>query len=234
MKVLYHDIVAAPPEIEARAAARRVGLDELLATSEYVTLHVPLDKSTRGLIDRAALAQMRPDAILINTCRGPVVVEEAVAEALDAGRLWGYGGNVFAVEPPPPDHPLIGRPDVLLTPHTPLRLTRAYGTWPTGSSRTCSGSSGASAAPSGQQPQARQLAAPPPGPSAALSIDTLSERLALRWDRRFSGDFFHVHAALAIAGRFFGSSVRGAAVRGGTDLSAGRDADARAGDRRVP
>jgi phosphoglycerate dehydrogenase-like enzyme len=61
---------------------------------------------------------MRPDAILINCARGPVVVEADVAEALDARKLWGYGGDVFDVEPPPPDHPLIGRPDVMLTPHS--------------------------------------------------------------------------------------------------------------------
>jgi phosphoglycerate dehydrogenase-like enzyme len=71
------------------------------------------------MIDGAALARMRPDAILINTCRGPVVVERAVAAALDAGKLFGYGADVFEVEPPPPDHPLIGRTDnVLLTPHS--------------------------------------------------------------------------------------------------------------------
>lgn len=118
MKVLYNDIVAAPPEIEARAGARRVGLDELLTSSEYITLHVPLDASTRRMIDRAALAKMRPETILINTCRGPVVDEPAVAEALDAKRLWGYGADVYTMEPPPSDHPLIGRPDVMLTPHS--------------------------------------------------------------------------------------------------------------------
>ena len=74
--------------------------------------------STRGMINRETLALMRPDAILINTCRGPVVDEAAVAEALDAGRLWGYGADVFTVEPPPPGHPLIGRRDVMLTPHS--------------------------------------------------------------------------------------------------------------------
>ena len=132
MPVLYHDIVAAPPEVEARAGARRVGMDELLASSEYVTLHVPLDSSTRGMIDREALAKMRPDAILINTCRGPVVVESAVAEALDAGRLWGYGADVFEVEPPPPGHPLIGRDDVMLTPHSAAQTVeglRNMATW---------------------------------------------------------------------------------------------------------
>ena len=107
-------------------------MDELLASSEYVTLHVPLDSSTRGMIDREALAKMRPDAILINTCRGPVVVESAVAEALDAGRLWGYGADVFEVEPPPPGHPLIGRADVMLTPHSAAQTVeglRNMATW---------------------------------------------------------------------------------------------------------
>jgi phosphoglycerate dehydrogenase-like enzyme len=61
---------------------------------------------------------MRKDAILINTCRGPVVDEKAVAAALDSHHLWGYGADVFAVEPPPAGHPLIGRSDVMLTPHS--------------------------------------------------------------------------------------------------------------------
>jgi len=118
MRVLYNDIVAPPLEAEARAGARRVELDVLLAASEYVTLHVPLDASTRELINRETLGKMRPGAILLNTCRGPVVDERAVAAALDSGRLWGYGADVFTVEPPEGNHPLVGRPDVLLTPHS--------------------------------------------------------------------------------------------------------------------
>jgi phosphoglycerate dehydrogenase-like enzyme len=118
MKVVYNDPVPAPPDVEARAGARRVGLEELLEASEYVTLHATLNESSRGLIGRAAIARMRPDAILVNTCRGPVVDEQAIADALDAGRLWGYAADVYTVEPPPPGHPLIGRPDVLLTPHS--------------------------------------------------------------------------------------------------------------------
>jgi D-3-phosphoglycerate dehydrogenase / 2-oxoglutarate reductase len=118
MRVLYHDIVPAPAEVEARANARRTRLEEVLKQSEYVTLHVPLDSSTRRMINRYTLAMMRPDAILINTCRGPVVDEEAVKLALDAHRLWGYGADVFTVEPPPPGHPLIGRDDVIVTPHS--------------------------------------------------------------------------------------------------------------------
>src|SRR5271165_6158837 len=118
MKVLYHDIVPAPEEVELRAGARRVSLRVLLESSDYVTLHVPLDAGTRGMIDRSSLALTGPHTILINTSRGPVVDELAVAEALAAGRLWGYGADVFAEEPPPSDHPLIGRPDVMLTPHS--------------------------------------------------------------------------------------------------------------------
>ena len=118
MKVLYHDIVPASEEVELRAAARRVSFRVLLESSHYVTLHVPLDASTRGMIDRGALALMGPQTILVNTSRGPVVDELAVSEALSAGRLWGYGADVFAEEPPPADHPLIGRPDVMLTPHS--------------------------------------------------------------------------------------------------------------------
>ncbi|MHC5537569.1 methionine synthase [Singulisphaera rosea] len=132
MQVLYHDIVAAPPEVEARAGATRVGLDELLRQSEYVTLHVPLDKTTRGMIDAEALRKMRPDAILINTCRGPVVVESDVAAALDANQIWGYAGDVFEVEPPPKDHPLIGRPDVMLTPHSAAQTVEGLTNMATG------------------------------------------------------------------------------------------------------
>jgi D-3-phosphoglycerate dehydrogenase len=118
MPVLYHDIVPAPPEVEVRANARRAGFREVLESSQFVTLHVPLDSSTRGMINSETLVYLRPDAILINTCRGPVVDEKAVALALDSGRLWGYGADVFTVEPPEPGHPLIGRDDVMLTPHS--------------------------------------------------------------------------------------------------------------------
>jgi D-3-phosphoglycerate dehydrogenase / 2-oxoglutarate reductase len=128
MHVLYNDIVAAPEDVERRSAARRLGLHEVLATSDYVTLHVPLDAGTRGMINRETLAIMRPDAILLNTSRGPVVDEPAVAEALDAGTLWGYGADVYTVEPPLPGHPLIGRPDVLLTPHSAAQTAEALRT----------------------------------------------------------------------------------------------------------
>ena len=84
MKVLYTDVIDIPAEAEERAGAGRVGFDELLGASDYVTLHVPLDASTRRMIDRDALARMKPGAILINTCRGPVTDEDAVVEALES------------------------------------------------------------------------------------------------------------------------------------------------------
>ena len=120
MNVLYHDVVEIPVEAEVRANAVRVGFDELLAASDFVTLHVPLDSSTRGMIDRRALEKIKPGAILINTCRGPVVEEAAAAEALEGEKLFGYDADVYTIEPPPPGHPLVGRTDLnlMLTPHS--------------------------------------------------------------------------------------------------------------------
>ena len=117
MTVLYNDIVAAPSDVEEAAGAKRVSFEEILARSDYLTLHLPLDASTRGIISREALARLKPNAVLINTCRGPVVDEQAIADALDSKHLFGYGADVFTVEPPESGHPLIGRPDCMLTPH---------------------------------------------------------------------------------------------------------------------
>jgi D-3-phosphoglycerate dehydrogenase len=127
MNVLYDDIVAAPADVEQLAGARRVSFDEMLARVDYLTLHVPLDASTRRMIDRAALARLMPGAILINTCRGPVIDEDAVAEALVSKHLFGYGADVYTIEPPPPDHPLIGRTDLnlILTPHSAAQTSES-------------------------------------------------------------------------------------------------------------
>ena len=121
MQVIYTDVIAMPADTEARAGgAVRVPFEDLLSQADYVTLHVPLDASTRRIINRDALARVKPGAVLLNTCRGPVCDEAAVAEALESGHLFGYGADVYDVEPPPTDHPLIGRTDlnVLLTPHS--------------------------------------------------------------------------------------------------------------------
>jgi len=92
-------------------------LDELLAEADFVSLHVPLTDDTRGLFDEARLARMKPGARLINCARGGLVDEEALARALDSGHLAGAALDVLAEEPPSPDHPLLGREDVVLTPH---------------------------------------------------------------------------------------------------------------------
>ncbi len=92
-------------------------LDELLSRADVVTLHVPLTDETRRIIDADSLAHMRPESYLVNTARGAAVDEEALAEALSAGRLAGAAIDVFAQEPPDPAHPLQSAPNALLTPH---------------------------------------------------------------------------------------------------------------------
>jgi len=113
MTVLGYDVAAAA----APAGVRLVSLDDLLRDSDVVSLHVPQTPATTGLIGAAALARMRPDALLVNTARAGVVDRTAVLAALDAGRLRGYAVDVFAPEPPDPDDPLLRHPRVLATPH---------------------------------------------------------------------------------------------------------------------
>jgi D-3-phosphoglycerate dehydrogenase len=92
-------------------------LDQLLAESDIVSLHVFLNAETRHLIDAQRLALMKPDAYLVNTSRGPVVDERALAEALSQGRIGGAGLDVFEVEPVAADSPLLSLPNVILTSH---------------------------------------------------------------------------------------------------------------------
>jgi glyoxylate reductase len=99
MSVLYADEYPAPPEIERELHATRVPMDELLARSDFITLHTPLLPGTRHLIDAAALKKMKPTACLINTSRGPVIDEAALVDALRSGVIAGAGLDVYENEP---------------------------------------------------------------------------------------------------------------------------------------
>lgn len=106
-----------------------VSLDELLAQSDFVSLHVPLTDATRGLINAAAIAKMKQGAVLLNTARGPVVDSAALAEALNAGKLAGAGIDVFEGEPPiAEEHPLCSAKNTVLTPHVAFASREALET----------------------------------------------------------------------------------------------------------
>lgn len=115
---LYTDVVSLSSEIEKELGVERVSLEGLLRRSDIVTLHVPLLAGTRHLIGRRELAQMKPSAVLVNTCRGGVVDEEALIEALREKRIAGACLDVLEHEPPLSDNPLLRFENVLLTPHT--------------------------------------------------------------------------------------------------------------------
>ena len=95
----------------------KVSLEELLATADVLSLHCPLTDSTRHMINAATLQQMKPSAILINTGRGPLVDDQAVADALAKGAIAAYCADVVTVEPPRPDNPLLQQPNAFITPH---------------------------------------------------------------------------------------------------------------------
>jgi D-3-phosphoglycerate dehydrogenase len=117
MNVLYHDIVTAPAEVEARLGAEQREFGALLEESDFVTVHVNLSDSTRGLFDEAAFRSMKETAYFVNCSRGPVVVEDALVRALEDGWIAGAGTDVFVVEPPPPDHPFFGLDNLVVSPH---------------------------------------------------------------------------------------------------------------------
>ena len=117
MRVLYYSRSRRPEAERDYGGEWAPGLESLLAESDFVSLHVPLTPETDRLIGQRELALMRPTAFLINTARGRVVDTEALCEALTARRLAGAALDVTDPEPIPPDHPLLGMPNVIVTPH---------------------------------------------------------------------------------------------------------------------
>jgi glyoxylate reductase len=116
MRVLYHDERPATPEAEQELNVTRTDLDRLLAESDFVSVHVPLTETTKHLFSTAQFAKMKPTAVLVNTSRGPVLDEAALAEALKGGKIFAAGLDVYEKEPAV--HPeLLKLDNVVLTPH---------------------------------------------------------------------------------------------------------------------
>jgi glycerate dehydrogenase len=113
MKVIAYDPMAGP----APASVRLVELDALFGESDVVSLHCPLTPQTANLVDARRLVLMKPTAFLLNTSRGPLVDQSALAEALNSGRIAGAAMDVLAKEPPPADNPLLTARNCILTPH---------------------------------------------------------------------------------------------------------------------
>ena len=125
MQVIAHD-----PHVDPTAGepleVRLMPMPQMLAASDFVSVHVPLGPGTRHLIDDAALSAMRPDAYLINTSRGAVVDQDALVRALDAGQIGGAALDVLEQEPAPAGAAILARPNVLITPHSAAYTQEAF------------------------------------------------------------------------------------------------------------
>jgi phosphoglycerate dehydrogenase-like enzyme len=117
LAVQYFDILRLTEDAADSLGVRFRLFDEVLRTSDIVSLHVPLTPQTRHMMGAAQFKKMRPTAYLINTCRGPVVDEKALIETLSAGTIAGAGLDVFDQEPPPANNPLFSMENVIVTPH---------------------------------------------------------------------------------------------------------------------
>lgn len=117
-QVIYSDTFRRSLQEEEKLGVQYVSLDTLLATADIVSLHVPLNESTRHMVDAQAFRRMKSTAIVINTCRGEVIDEQALIEALQQGRILAAGLDTQAKEPPDPSNPLLTLPNVTLTPHS--------------------------------------------------------------------------------------------------------------------
>ena len=121
-KAFGYQVIACDPyagsELFAACGVEAVSFENLLARADAISVHAPLTPATRGLIDAAAFARMKKGAVIVNTARGPLIDEPALIAALDSGQLGGAALDVVATEPLPKDSALLGRPNVILTPHT--------------------------------------------------------------------------------------------------------------------
>jgi D-3-phosphoglycerate dehydrogenase / 2-oxoglutarate reductase len=117
MKVIAYDPFA-KPEAFKNSGVESVDFDALLQTSDYVSLHAPLLPATRAMMNAAAFAKLKKGAYIVNTARGPLIDEQALVAALESGQVGGAGLDVVAVEPLAKDSPLVGRDNVIISPHT--------------------------------------------------------------------------------------------------------------------
>lgn len=115
-KAFGMSVIAYDKYVTISDVATLVSLDELYAKADYISLHTPLTDETRGMINAAAIAKMKKGVFLVNTCRGQVVIEQDIADALQSGTLAGYATDVYNKEPPE-GSPLLRAPNVLMTPH---------------------------------------------------------------------------------------------------------------------
>ncbi len=116
MKILYHD-VHRNEHAEKDLGATSVGFDQLLAESDFISVHTDLNDATRGLFNEKRFKQMKPTAIFINTARGPIVDQKALYNALKAGTIFAAGLDVTDPEPPALDEPLLRLPNIIIAPH---------------------------------------------------------------------------------------------------------------------
>ena len=117
LKVIAHDPYAAK-DVFAKLGVESVGFDDLLARADFISVHAPLTPATRGLVGAVAFAKMKKGALVVNTARGPLIDETALVAALDSGQVGGAALDVVTTEPLPKDSALLGRDNVILTPHT--------------------------------------------------------------------------------------------------------------------
>ena len=117
MEILYHDVQRLPDEVTGPLGATYVPLEELLPRSDFVSLHVNLSPETKHLINAETLSRMKPTAVLVNTSRGPVVDQIALADALRDGTIWAAALDVTDPEPIPMDDPLVALDNCLIVPH---------------------------------------------------------------------------------------------------------------------